>query len=128
VEAASSKAFYPHKMFEAGEVAVLDDAENMGTRTDLNLAALISHPAANFSEMHTTLDILLYYLGIEYRLEPAEHPLFTQGRCGKILVKGAELGFIGEVRPGVLERRQITMPCAAFEINLNGISSPAQRA
>jgi phenylalanyl-tRNA synthetase beta chain len=123
VEAASSKAFYPHKMFEAGEVAVLDEAENMGTRTDLNLAALISHPAANFSEMHTTLDILLYYLGIEYRLEPAEHPLFTQGRCGRILVTGAELGFIGEVRPEVLERRQITMPCAAFEINLNKVSN-----
>jgi phenylalanyl-tRNA synthetase beta chain len=77
--------------------------------------------------MHTSLDVLLYYLGLEYRLEPAEHPLFTEGRCGKILVKGAELGFIGEVRPGVLERRQITMPCAAFEINLNAVLAFVER-
>lgn len=121
VEAASSKAFYPHRMFEAGEVAVLDAEELMGTRTDLNVAALIAHPAANFSEMHSSLDILLYYLGITYRLEPAEHPLFMPGRCGKVLTDGVELGFIGELRPEALERRQITMPCAAFEINLNKI-------
>jgi len=118
VEAASSKAFYPHRTFEVGEVAVLDQRTNMGTRTDLNLAALIAHPTANFSEMHSTLDVLLYYLGVDYRLEPAEHPFFLQGRCGKIVTAGVELGHIGEVRPEVLERRQITMPCAAFEINL----------
>jgi len=119
VEAASSKAFYPHRTFEVGEVAVLDEKENMGSRTDLNLGAIISHPGANFSEMHSTLDILLYYLNMEYTLDPAEHPLFIQGRCGRIMSQGNALGFIGELQPEVLERTQITMPCAAFEINLN---------
>ena len=121
VEAASSKAFYPHRMFEVGETAVIDPDELMGTRTDLNIAALIAHPIANFSEMHSSLDILLYYLGISYHLEPAEHPLFIQGRCGKVFTDGVELGFIGELRPEALERRQITMPCAGFELNLNKI-------
>jgi phenylalanyl-tRNA synthetase beta chain len=119
VEAASSKAFYPHRTFEVGEVAVLDKQENMGSRTDLNLGAIISHPGANFSEMHSTLDILLYYLGQEYTLDPAEHPLFIQGRCGRVVDGRKELGFIGEIRPEVLERTQITMPCAAFEISLD---------
>jgi phenylalanyl-tRNA synthetase beta chain len=119
VEAASSKAFYPHRTFEVGEVAALDAGTNMGTRTDVNLAALIAHPAASFSEMHSTLDVLLYYLGIAYTVEPAEHPLFLQGRCGRVVAGGVELGLLGEVRPEVLERRQISMPCAAFEINLD---------
>jgi phenylalanyl-tRNA synthetase beta chain len=119
VEAASSKAFYPHRIFEAGEVAIFDAKENMGSRTDLGLAALISHPAANFSEMHSTLDVLLYYLGLEYKLEPIDHPLFMQGRCGRVVSGAVDLGFIGELRPSALERAQITMPCAAFEINLN---------
>jgi phenylalanyl-tRNA synthetase beta chain len=121
VETTSSKAFYPHRIFEVGEVAVFSGLENMGSRTDLNLGALISHPGANFSEMHSTLDVLLYYLGLEYSLDPAEHPLFMQGRCGRIIVQGTDLGIIGEARPDVLERMQITMPCAAFEINLNSI-------
>ncbi len=119
VEAASSKAFYPHRVFEVGEVAVFDTAQNMGSRTDLNLAALVSHPAANFSETHSYFDVLLYYLGVDYGLEPAEHHLFTPGRCGMVVSHGVVLGFIGEVRPEALDRRQITMPCAAFEINLN---------
>jgi len=121
VEAASSKAFYPHRIFEVGEVAVFDQKENMGSRTDLNLGAVISHPSANFSEMHSTLDILLYYLGVEYRLEPIVHPLFVQGRCGKVVANNVDLGLIGEVRPEVLERTQISMPCAAFEINLDRV-------
>ena len=75
-------------------------------------------PRPFFSEMHSTLDILLYYLGVGYQLLPAEHPLYTPGRCGAIVAAGAELGFIGEVRPEVLERTQIAMPCAAFEIDL----------
>lgn len=122
VEAASSKAFYPHKTFEVGEVAVVDRDANMGTRTDLNAAAIISHPGANFSEMHAVLDVLLYYLGIEYRLEPVEHPLFMSGRCGRVISDGMVLGVIGEVRPEALDRRQIIMPCAAFEINLDKIA------
>jgi len=121
VETASSKAFYPHRIFEVGEVAVFSGRENMGSRTDLNLGSFISHAGANFSEMHSTLDILLYYLGLEYSLDPVEHPLFMQGRCGRIIASGSELGVIGEIRPDVLERTQINMPCAAFEINLNAI-------
>jgi phenylalanyl-tRNA synthetase beta chain len=121
VEAASSKAFYPHRTFEVGEVAALDAGTNMGTRTDVNLAALIAHPTASFSEMHSTLDVLLYYLGVAYTVEPAEHPLFLQGRCGRVVAGGVELGLLGEIRPEVLERRQITMPCAAFEINVDKI-------
>jgi phenylalanyl-tRNA synthetase beta chain len=126
VEAASSKAFYPHRIFEVGEVSVFDPKENMGSRTDLNLGALVSHPGANFSEMHSFLDILLYYLGVDYLLEPAEHPLFLQGRCGSVMVFGKSLGFIGEVRPEVLEIKQITMPCAAFEISLDRLVQMAR--
>ncbi len=92
VETASSKAFYPHRIFEVGEVALFDEGENMGSRTELNLGALIAHPGANFSEMHSTLDILLYYLGVDYQLVPAAHPLFMQGRCGAIIASGTELG------------------------------------
>ncbi len=128
VEAASSKAFYPHRIFEVGEVAVFDTLENLGSRTDLNLGAVISHPTANFSEMQSSLDILLYYLGVEYKLAPADHPLFMQGRCGRVMSGIVDLGFIGELRPEVLERTQIAMPCAAFEINLNKMMDLSSQA
>ncbi len=121
VEAASSKAFYPHRTFEVGEVAIPDASSNMGSRTDLTLGALISHPTANFSEMHSVLDILMFYLGVDYNLEPSEHPLFLAGRCGIVRSGATVLGYIGEVQPEALGRRQIAMPCAAFEINLDAL-------
>lgn len=121
VEAISSRAFYPHRIFEIGEVAVYDMEENMGSQTKVNLGALISHPDVSFSEIHSCLDILFYYLGIYYKLEPAEHPLFMPGRCGNIMVEGKPIGFIGELNPAVLDCWQMTMPCSAFEFNLDSL-------
>jgi phenylalanyl-tRNA synthetase beta chain len=121
VEASSSKAFYPHRIFEVGDVGIYDPSENLGSRTGLDLGALISHPEVSFSEIHSYLDMLFFYLGVSYRLEPANHPIFMPGRCGNIMAEGKSLGLIGEINPVILDRWQIAMPCSAFEINLESL-------
>ncbi|MEK6655888.1 MAG: phenylalanine--tRNA ligase subunit beta, partial [Nitrospirota bacterium] len=121
VEAESSKAFYPHKVFEAGEAALYDENDVMGSRTILNASALIAHPTANFSEMHSYLDMLFYYLNLEYRLEPFKNPSFIDGRAGKIIAKGEPIGITGELHPEVLEKWGINCPCACVEISVNNI-------
>jgi phenylalanyl-tRNA synthetase beta chain len=118
VEAASSKSFYPHRIFEAGETAITDPSAPDGTRTRLKLAALMAHPEANFSELHSSLDGLMYYLGRSYQLEPDSHPSFIGGRVGKVVLEGKDIGLIGELHPQVLENWQITMPCVVFELDL----------
>jgi phenylalanyl-tRNA synthetase beta chain len=119
VEAASSRAFYPHRLFEAGEVAIPDRSHELGSRTEIVLGAAIAHAAAHFSEIHSCLDVLFYYLGKEYTLEPVQHPSFLEGRVGQIVVSGKPLGIIGEVHPEVLERWQIAVPVGAFDVNLS---------
>lgn len=119
IEAASSRAFYPHRLFEAGDVAIPDSANELGSRTETVLGALIAHPTTHFSEIHSSLDVLFYYLGKEYGLEPMQHPSFLEGRAGRILVSNKPVGVIGEVHPEVLERWQITMPVVAFDVNLS---------
>lgn len=119
IEAASSRAFYPHRLFEAGDVAIPDGANELGSRTETVLGALIAHPTTHFSEIHSSLDVLFYYLGKEYGLEPMQHPSFLEGRAGRILVSNKPVGVIGEVHPEVLERWQITMPVVAFDVNLS---------
>jgi phenylalanyl-tRNA synthetase beta chain len=118
VEAASSKAFYPHRIFELGEVVKRDPKTKQGSRDMRYLGALLSHPSANFSELHSFLDLLFYYLGKEYRLESIVHPSFIEGRVGRVLMGEKESGVIGELHPQILENWQITMPCAAFELEL----------
>lgn len=124
VESASSKSFYPHRIFETGETAVTDAG---GTRTLLKLASLIAHPAATFSELHSCLDLLMYYLGGTYQLEPVLHSSYLEGRVGRIVIGGRDLGLIGELHPQVLENWQIAMPCTVFELRLDLLAEALQK-
>ncbi|MBM4125056.1 MAG: phenylalanine--tRNA ligase subunit beta [Nitrospira sp.] len=119
VEAASARSFYPHRLFEVGEVALPDPTHDMGSRTVMRLGALIAHASANFSEAHSCLDLLLYYLDCPYQLEPLAHPSFLEGRAGRILSQGRPIGLIGELHPEVLELWQVTMPAVVFELDVD---------
>lgn len=121
VEATSGRAFYPHKIFEIGEVAIPDLSEELGSRTLVKLGVLLAFPTASFSDVHTYLDLLLYYLVRSYTLEPLSHPSFLSGRVGKILSDDLSIGMIGELHPQVLEAWQITMPIAVFELEIDSL-------
>jgi phenylalanyl-tRNA synthetase beta chain len=121
VEGTSGRAFYPHRIFELGEAAIPDLGEDLGSRTLTKLAGLIAYQTASFSEMHTFLDLLLYYWVRDYSLEPISHPSFLNGRVGKIMLGGSEAGIIGEIHPQVLEAWQINMPVSVFELDVNSL-------
>jgi phenylalanyl-tRNA synthetase beta chain len=118
VEALSPRAFYPHLLFEVGETAQLDLEANVGSRTTLSIAAISANSGANFSEIHSYLDLLMYYMAWPYELEPVTHPSFLEGRVGRIRCEGYAVGFIGEFHPEVLEAWQIDMPTSGFEFEI----------
>ncbi|HKO31256.1 MAG TPA: phenylalanine--tRNA ligase subunit beta [Nitrospiraceae bacterium] len=122
VEAASNRAFYPHRMFEAGEVARHDLTQPQGSRTVMVLGGMIAHADAHFSEAHSCLDALFYYVNQTYGLEPIHHPSFLVGRVGSIVSEKKHIGVIGELHPEVLERWQIGIPAVAFEIDLTELA------
>ncbi|GBL40390.1 phenylalanine--tRNA ligase beta subunit [Nitrospirota bacterium] len=122
VETASNRAFYPHRLFEAGEVAKLDLTQPLGSRTAVVLGGLIAHADAHFSEVHSCLETLFYYVNQTYSLEPIQHPSFLAGRVGAIVSEGQQIGVIGELHPEVLERWQISVPAVAFEIELTQLA------
>jgi phenylalanyl-tRNA synthetase beta chain len=126
VEAASSKAFYPHRIFEVGEVAELDLNADMGSRTLMKVSALIAHASANFSEAHSILGQLFYYLDLDYRLEACSHPSFIDGRVGRISTTAGDVGVIGELHPKVLEAWEVKMPASVFEVDLSRVMIPRQ--
>jgi phenylalanyl-tRNA synthetase beta chain len=118
VEGVSSKAAYPHRVFEVGECEIADPATILGTRTQLKLGALVAHAAATFSELHSTLDTLLFYLGREHSIEPEEQPFCLPGRSGRIRIDGQAAGWIGEIHPQCLERWDIGVPASGLELDL----------
>lgn len=125
VETNSSRAFYPHRMFEVGEVAVPDEAVDLGSRTVTMLGAVIAHAGANFSEVHSCLDLLFYYLARPVTLEPLAHPSFLEGRVGRIVSHGRAIGLLGEVHPEVLEHWQIGVPVVALELEVDRLLDEA---
>jgi phenylalanyl-tRNA synthetase beta chain len=105
-------------LFEVGEIARLDLNADMGSRTALSIAAISANPGANFSEIHSYLDLLMYYMVWPYELEPVTHPSFLEGRVGQIRCQGNPVGYIGEFHPEVLEAWQIDMPTSGFEFEI----------
>jgi len=120
VEAYSAKADYPHRIFEIGEAAVLDQQENHGYKTIINLGMLCSHPKTNFSEMRSFVDNIMYYTGIDkFELKSIEKSFLLKGRSAEIIYQSKSLGYFGEIHPEILEKWDINMPCSVIEIYLD---------
>ena len=117
-EAGSANAIFPHKIFEIGKVAFLDDKENTGTKTIQSLGFMTAAGNANFNSAASEVSSLLYFLDHEYKVEECEDPRFIPGRQAAVMVNGKKVGVFGEVHPQVLENWSITVPCVAGEFNL----------
>jgi len=120
-ESVSSRAAYPHRIFEAGKVAFRDDAQNYGVATRQRLGFLLAHAAADYNEAASHVATLFFYLGKEYSIEAAEDGRFIPGRQARILYGGREIGVFGEIAPAVLEAWGVTVPCAACELDLEAL-------
>jgi len=109
---------YPQRIFELGKVTRLDGKSETKTRDEDWLAAVTIHANANFSEIKSALDALFMNLGLEWQIRETRHPSFIEGRVGKTIVKGRDIGILGEIHPKVLNAWRLENPVAAFEIKL----------
>jgi phenylalanyl-tRNA synthetase beta chain len=120
-ESVSSRAAYPHRIFEVGKVAFRDAAENHGVSTRQRLGLLSAHAGADYNEIASHVSTIMYFLGREYSVEESEDPRFIPGRRADLLYKGKKAGIFGEVHPRVLEAWGIGMPCAAAELDVESL-------
>ncbi|MDR1507265.1 MAG: phenylalanine--tRNA ligase subunit beta [Treponema sp.] len=116
-EEVSGHAAYPHKIFETGKIARLDDGDNSGTVTRQYLGFLEAGSDANFNVIAAELQTLFYYLSLEYDVEESGDSRFIPGRAAAILYKGKAAGVFGEIHPELLENWGITVPCTACELD-----------
>lgn len=120
-ESGAANAIFPHKIFEIGKVAFLEPSENTGTKTIQSLGFLTASNNANFNDMASEVSSLLYFLDHKYEVKEADDPRFIPGRQAAIMINGKQAGIFGEVHPQVLENWQISVPCAAGELDLEAV-------
>ncbi len=113
---------FPQKIFELGKVTIPDETKETRTGDEEWLAAVTAHPNASFSEIKSALDSFMSNFGVEWQIKEATHPSFIEGRIGKILVNGAQIGIVGEINPAVLETWKLENPVAAFELNFQTLA------
>jgi phenylalanyl-tRNA synthetase beta chain len=112
---------FPQKIFELGKITLLDENKETRTRDEDWLTAVTAHPNANFSEIKSVLDSFMGNFGVEWQIKEAVHPSFIDGRVGKVIVNGSEVGVVGEVNPLVLQAWKLENPVAVFEVNFQKI-------
>ncbi len=112
---------FPQKIYELGKITLPDQTKENKTRDEEWLCAATAHPNANFTEIKSALDAFFVNFGVEWQIKETAHPSFIEGRVGKVIIKNAEIGLVGEINPLVLEAWKLENPIAAFEINLQQI-------
>jgi len=112
---------FPQKIFELGKVTLLDEAKETKTRDEEWLSAATAHAKSNFSEIKSTLDAFFGNFGVDWQIKETTHPSFIEGRVGRVIVGGVDVGVVGEINPLVLEAWKLENPVAAFEVDLQRI-------
>ncbi len=104
----------PQRLFATGDVIG-------NLHTTQKLAAVSTHPAADFSEAYANADAVLRELGIAYSAEESTDAAFIEGRRADIVVEGQSVGVFGEIHPAVLTAFELEHPVAAFELDLRAV-------
>lgn len=119
-EASSATATYPHKIFELGKIAYIEEGRNT-TKTVNSLGFLTAEREANYNKIASEISHLFYYLNLDYKIKEACDVHFIPGRCANILVGNIQVGVFGELSPKVLANWEIYMPIVATEIDVDAV-------
>lgn len=114
----------PQKVFECGDVVLVDTSKPTSTRVERRLAAAICNSKVGYEDIQSCLYALLRNLSLnKWMTEPMAHPCFIEGRSAKVCIGGSEIAMLGEVHPEVLHTFNIENPVACFEANLSRVLS-----
>lgn len=108
----------PQRVFEVGDVAVLDEGAETGARNVRRAAAMVIGEGAGFTYIKAVAETLLRELGISHEVRPIEHPSFLEGRAAEFVSDGRSLGIVGEIHPEVILGFELEHPVATFEFDL----------
>lgn len=115
----------PIKIFEVGDIVLLDDTKDVGATNCRHLAALYCGVTAGYEIIHGLVVRIMQVIGLvppddntTYYLKPSQEPEFLLGTQASIIYKGKQIGTSGIVHPEVLNKFDIPDPCSYFELDI----------
>ncbi len=110
---------YPQNISEIGMCFSKNPSYTTGIEEKKHIAALVCSSNATYEKAKSKLSLLVKGFGCSLKTPRTTHPSFIEGRVAKIRINKENCGIIGEVSPEVLENKNIEMPVAGFEFELN---------
>ncbi|KAL0432137.1 UNVERIFIED_CONTAM: Phenylalanine--tRNA ligase beta subunit, cytoplasmic [Sesamum latifolium] len=117
----------PIKIFEVGDVVLLNETKDVGASNRRHLAALYCGATSGFELIHGLVDRIMEVTGAPfvspgdntgYCIQSSDEPEFLPGRQASIIYKGKQIGTFGIVHPQVLDNFDIPDPCSFVEVNI----------
>jgi len=125
---ANRKMPLPLRLFEISDVVLKDVTKDVGAKNQRSLCALNYDKSPRFEVIHGLLDRLMQLLEVPpasaendlkgYYLRGCEDDTFFPGRCAEVVACGTPVGRLGVLHPETVTKFELTLPCAAMEINL----------
>jgi len=115
----NTKEPYPQKIFEIGDVVLLDKKSENGAKEIRKVSVAIAANGSFFAEMKRIVLEIAKKMKINVEFKDDKHPSFIEGRFSRIYSAGEEIGFFGEINPQVLENFKVYIPVAALEIKIS---------
>jgi phenylalanyl-tRNA synthetase beta chain len=121
---ANKDAPLPAKLFEVGDVVLIDADKDVGARNARRLLVLYSDKKSGFEIVHGVLDRIMVVTGAAkvgdagYEMVESDEATFFPGRQARIVKDGKDIGVFGIVHPDVLQRFDIVNPCSILELDL----------
>lgn len=107
---------YPQRVFEIGRVY---SRSKGGVAEGVHLGCLVAHSQASVTEAQSFVESLCLTMGgVQVASRKAEHWAFIDGRCAAVDAGGRRLGYVGEVRPEVIQSFGLGVPVSGFELDL----------
>jgi phenylalanyl-tRNA synthetase beta chain len=108
----------PQRVFEVGDVVLLEEGAETGAINVRRVAAAVIGDEGNLTYVKAVAEALMRELGIAWEVRPMDHPSFLEGRAAELIIAGRRLGMVGELHPEVILGFELEHPVAAFELDL----------
>lgn len=112
----------PQRIFEIGDVCVVDAKTETGAVDIRKVAGGIMGPKTGYAEIRSYVEAIFRETNLKVDFDSTDHPSFIEGRAARLVTDGVNIGIAGEVHPEVLENFGITHPVTLFEINLSELT------
>ncbi|MDY6862758.1 MAG: phenylalanine--tRNA ligase subunit beta [Thermodesulfobacteriota bacterium] len=108
----------PQKVFEIGDITLIDEGMETGTSDYKYLAVGITSSKAGFADIKAVFEAYCFEMQINTVNIESDLELFIPGRQCEIFKDKKKIGMMGEVYPEVLERFNLLQPVVLFNLEI----------